>query len=323
MSGNLMNMDFGYFTSTGAPVTIPVRSDIDYFELTNFTQYASGTGSSQVIKSYWQRGFASDAALIDTKTITTLATVADDVTSGGFTLVDTSLGQNSQAAAVAYSAATNATPVVVSTASTAGMVDSSTVVRIFNPAAYQLSGMDFTVGTIVANTSFQLKFMPAPGDAAPGAGTYRIINYDPVYYPRRRFITKITLGSTTDVQMSVTCSYNVGEKVQLVVPTAFGTKELNGKVGQITAINTTTNTITLDIDSSTMTTWAFPRASVVPFTFAQVVPVGEIPTLVTSATQNQSVIGMKVGSSVCGSASDVMYWRAWKAFRYSTSIPTS
>ena len=109
---------------------------------------------------------------------------------------------------------------------------------MLNPLAYQLAGMDFSVGTIVANTSFALAYTGvAPGDAAPGAGTYRIISNDPIYYPRRRFITNIIPGVTTQVQLSVTSGFNVGEKIQLLVPVIWGTKELNGRVGQVLSLS--------------------------------------------------------------------------------------
>ena len=72
-----------------------------------------------------------------------------------------------------------------------------------------------------------------------------------------------------------------------------------------------------------MSAFTFPRASSVPFTFAQAIPSGEVATLVNSATANQAVLGIKVGTAVDGALNDVMYWRAFKAFRYSTSIPTA
>lgn len=316
-----MNMDFGYFTSTGSSVIIPCRSDFDYFEVLNYTQMATTQATGRVVRSAWQRGFANGSALTGTKTNSTSAMNEIIATSGGFTLVDTA--RQAFSTAVAYSAITNANPAVVSTGTTSGVVAGDTV-RIYNPLAYQLSGMDFSIDTIVGATSFNLPYMgSAPGDAAPGAGTWRRIAYDPIYAPRRRFITNITQATSAVVTVSVTHGYVVGQKVLFVVPTVYGMTQMNGLTGEIIAINTTTNTITVNIDSSAFTAYAWPRASVVPFTFAQVVPEGEIPTLSTAATQNKAVLGIQLGSAVCGSASDVMYWRGWKAFRYSTSIPTT
>ena len=282
---------------------------------------SSSAGSGNIVESAWQRGFPAGAALVEEKTTSSDVISETIITANGYTLVDTS--KQIFGPAIAYSGITNVIDPVVASANTTGLIAGSTVVRLFNPLAYQLAGMDFTVGTIVANTSFTLDYMGvAPGDAAPGAGTWEVITYDPIYYPRRRFITNIILGTTTQVQMSVTSGYNVGEIVSFVVPKEFGTIEMNGLRGQILSINASTNTVTLNIDSSAFTAFAFPRASNVPFTFAQVIPQGEIPTLSNSATQNKAVLGILVGTAVCGNLNDVMYWRATKAFRYSTSLNT-
>ena len=469
MSGNLSNTDYGYFVSTGAPVIIPVRSDLDHFDLLDYTQMAipasgegvsngygyvyaltpqsvaaytlidtgqvlfdangplsgvthtpasadivitnagtyeisfgvsgsepnqfaifvndvpqqstvggSGAGTQQnnisaivtvpagavinlvnyvtagavtlasvvggtqpnvtafvninavspgspiagnIVESSWQRGFPDGSALVKEKTTVSDVISETIILANGYTLVDTS--KQIFGPAIAYSGITNVIDPVVATANTSGLIANSTVVRLFNPLAYQLSGMDFTVGTLVANTSFALAYAGmAPGDAAPGAGTWEVITYDPIYYPRRRFITNIILGNTTQVQMSVTSGYNVGEKVSFIVPKVYGTIEMNGLRGTILSIDLSTNTITLDINSSGFTAFTFPRASSVPFTQAQVIPQGEIPTLSNSATQNKAVLGILVGTAVCGTIGRVMYWRATKAFRYSTSLNT-
>ena len=220
--------DAGFFTSTGTPVRIPLRSDFDYFEVVNFTQAATTQNPGRVVRSEWQRGFADAAALNWTKTNSTNAMNYDDVTTGGFTLVDTSV--QSYGASLAFTGITNAAPPVVSAASTAGLADTD-VVRIFTSAAsgsYQLAGMDFTIDNLISNTSFELIYMGAPGDAAPGAGTFRRVNYDPMFAPRRRFITNVTQAASAVVTLSVTHGYVVGQKVKFVLPVAYGMSELNG-----------------------------------------------------------------------------------------------
>lgn len=313
-----MNIDDGYFVSTGESVIIPCRSNFDYFEIMNYTPMATTATPGRIVRASWQRGFAADYALTSTKTNATNAINETIATSGGFTLVNTSIPVAN--AAVAYGGATNGSPVVVSTGSTAGLV-AGDIVRMYNPLNYQLAGMDFTIGTIVTNTSFRLPYMDLPGDAAPGAGTYRKVGDVGLYKPRKRFITEITLGNTTLVQMSVQNAYFVGEKVNLLVPVEYGTIELNNLRGTILSIDDTTNEIELDINSSGFSAFTFPRATDVPFTFAQVIPNGEIPILISSATANDSVLGIKLGSAVCGVEGDEIYWKGHKAFRYSTSIP--
>ncbi len=311
----------GYYTSAGISVNIPLRFDPDYFELINYTQMATTQNPGRVVRSEWQRGLLDGYAFTGTKTNSSSAMNDSVATSGGFTRINTAA--QTQGLAVAFSAGTNATPPVVSTASTAGLIAGDTV-RIVNSAtAPQLNGMDFTIDTIVANTSFNLAYMVAPGSIL-GAGTYRKIYYDPIWAPRTRLVTSITQATQAVVTMSVTHGYTVGMKVQFIVPTEFGMIQMNSLVGTITAINTTTNTITVNIDTQAFNAFAWPAASAYPFTFAQVVPVGEIPTITSGSTMNQALIGINVGSAVCGAANDVMYWRAWKSFQYNAgTIPAA
>lgn len=311
----------GYYTSTGSSVNIPLRFDPDYFELLNYTQMATTQNPGRVVRSSWQRGFTDGYALTGTKTNASNAMNETIATSGGFTRINTAA--QTQGAAVAFTAGTNATPPVISTGSTAGLINGDTV-RIINSAtAPQVNGLDFTIDNIVANTSFELIYMVAPGSVF-GAGSYRKIYYDPVWSPRSRYITAITQAAQAVVTLSVTHGYVVGEKIQFNVGTEFGMTQINGLVGEITAINTTTNTVTVDIDSTAFTAFAWPAAASYPFSFAQTIPVGEIPTITSGSTLNNSLIGINVGSAVAGSNNDVMYWRAWKSFEYhSGTIPSA
>lgn len=316
--------DSGYFTSTGVAVNIPLRFDPDFMEVLNYTQMATTQNPGRNVKSEWQRGMASATGISYTKTNSSNALNGDDMTANGFTLVNTSV--RTPGASVAFTAITDADPPVVSTGDTSGVI-AGDVVRIFTSAAsgsYQIAGMDFTIGTIVANTSFELSYMGAPGDAAPGSGTFRRIPFDPIYYPRERYIVNITQATSAVVTLSVTHGYVVGQKLQFFVPAAYGMTQMNGLIGEVTAIDTTNNTVTVNIDSSGFTAYAFPRASAVPFVFAMACPCGEIPTIVTQANENQAILGMRLGTTVVGGNNDLIYYRAWKAFRYSSgTIPSA
>jgi hypothetical protein len=127
--------------------------------------------------------------------------------------------------------------------------------------------------------------------------------------------------------MSVTHGFTVGQAVRIKVPAAYGMTEIDNLIGNITAISTANNTITVDIDSSTFTAFAFPATADVPFTPALVVPVGMDATGSTAnslddATDNVSFLGIELGAGIdgpAGSSSDVIYWRAGKSFSVSNS----
>lgn len=303
----------GWYTSAGVSFNVPLVGTPGKFSILNYTQMATTNATGQIVASEWRRGFLGGYAYTTTKTNSTNALNGAIATTGGFTLINTinqTLGN-----AVTLTAITNATPPVVSTASTAGLIAGDIVRLVTATGARQIAGMDFTIDTIVANTSFNLAYGVAMG-AAVTAGSYRKVYYDPVWYPRKRYITAISQATQAVVKLSVTHGYVVGEKIQFLLGADYGMIELNGKVGRITAINTTTNTVTVDIDTSGFTAFTFPGDSAYPLTFAQTVPVGEIPSIITAATSNNAIIAMNVGSAIAGAANDVLYWEATFPFEY-------
>ena len=327
----------GRFTSNGSNQTIQVRSGIDWMRVYNYTVAANNQTTAVGVEYYWQLGMPQGGGLEYKKSnAANAANLEVALASGGFTLVDSSV-QNPGAlnnGSTGISAVSNATPPVVTVGSTAGMAAGS-VVRLFNVTnGQQVGGMDFTVGyNTFSGTTFSLDYMPSLGAGVGAAGSFRVIPFDPIFYPRRRYMTKVTTGSTTVVTMSVTHGYQVGQAVRFVVPAAFGMTQLDGLIGNITAIDTTTttgNSITVDIDSSGFTAFAFPASTAVPVSFAEVVPVGENTAVALNAgadilsdsTLNTAYIGMILGAGANGPAgqnNDVVYWVAGKSFSVSNS----
>lgn len=312
----------GSFTSTGANTTIQLRSDVDWMRVYNYTQAATQQATGRGVEFYWQRGMSAGTGIEYKKTNSADALNLVTLASGGFTLINSSVTTPGALNSTITAISTASTP-VVSASSTTGLATGG-VVRIINVAgAQQLGGMDFTVGTVTANTSFPLAYMAQLGGAGT-TGSFRVIPFDPMYYPTRRYITAITAANPAVITLSVTHGYKVGQQVRIMVPAAYGMIEMNNLVANITAINTSTNTITTDIDASAFTTFAFPATAAVPFTPAMVVPVGETanssisdPNLLDDATINTGYIGMILAGgaqSPAGSSSDVIYWVAGKSF---------
>lgn len=322
----------GRFTSTGSAQYLTIRSDVDWMKIYNYTVAGTNQTTAVGVEYYWQRGMAVDTGIEYKKSnAAAAANLTQALTSGGFTLIDSSVitpGALNNGS-TGLSALSNATPPVATVGSTAGM-NAGNIVRMYNVASgQQIGGMDFTIGyNTFSGTTFSLDYMVSLGGGVGGTGSFRVIPFDPIFYPRRRYITSVTTGSTTVVKMSVTHGYTVGQQVRFIVPASFGMVELNGLTGNIIAINTTVtsgNTITVDIDSSGFTAFAFPASTLVPISFAEVVPVGEDTAtalnfgqnILADATVNAAFIGMKLAAganSPAGSASDVIYWVAGKSF---------
>lgn len=315
----------GSFLSTGASKTIQLRSDVDWMEVYNYSQAGTTQNPGRGCQFYWQRGMSQDTGLSYSKTNSANSLNLTALTSGGFTYVDTSLDPVAARLSLTGVSA-DATPLVTLTATT-GLV-SGDVVRFSDVSgAYQLGGVDFTIGSLIANTSFTLPYMSQLGGAGTG-GYIRKIKYEPLFYPRRRYISAITQASQAVVTLTVTHQFTVGQQVRFIVPDAYGMIQMNNLTGEISAINTSTNTVTVNIDSSAFTTFAFP-ASGGAFTPAQLVPVGEgtdttiaNPNLLDDATVNLGYIGMILAggaSSPAGSNGDTIYWKAGKSFSNSTT----
>lgn len=318
----------GRFTADGSAKTLAIRSDVDWMYVYNETILNDGgltTDSGAWF--YWQRGMTDGRGVEFRK----LGTVANDpmttvqiAANAGFFLVDSSA--NPVGAAVAQTAITNTTTPVVSTTNTGSLATGSIVRLQSDTNLPNFMGFDYEVGTVVANTSFAMRYTMAnaPGAAGAGDGTYRHIKFNPIYYPRNRYIINATAAASAVITFSVTHGYTVGQEIRFTVPPEFGMVELDGLKGTVTAVNTGTNTATVDIDSSAFTAFTFPGTTDAPFNWAQAVPFGMDTAqalssgvdILADATQNQALIGMTLAAganSPAGVTADVIYWTAGKS----------
>lgn len=317
--------------ATAQNLYVKIVQGCDWMSVLNYTQAATQQATGRGIKFEWQIGMAQGTGIEYKKTNTTDALNMVTMTSpAGFSLVDTSVNNPGALnnGSTGVSAVSNAAIPVATVGSTAGLA-AGAIVRLYNIAsARQLGGIDFTIGyNTFTGTTFDLSYMTQLAVAGT-TGSWRVIPYNPIYYPRYRFITSITSsGSSSVVVTSVTHGYQVGQSVRFIVPAAYGMVEMNELQGTITAVNTSTtvNSFTVDIDSSAFTAFAFPLSAAVPFSPAVVVPIGEDEAFALSAgvsdltdrTFNTAFVGMLLpagAQSPGGSANDVLYWQAGKAF---------
>jgi len=315
----------GYFTSDGATKYIVLRSDVDWMRVYNYTAAAGATSGDGCIY-YWQRGMADGRGLYEYHPAADQTLAINSLAAGtGFTLIDTS-DTNPKARVILNGAfTTNATQPVCTTGDTGTVAEGSIVRLSATTAAESISGFDFEVDTVVANTSFRMRYAMAnaPGAAAT-AGYYRHIPYDSIFYPRYRYIVNITQAAAAVITTSVQHGYTIGQTIRVNLPSAsFGMTEINGVQGIVTAV--TASTITTDIDSTAFTAFTFALPADISFTVPTVVPVGiDTGTALTGAvdiladaTYNTAYLGMRLEGGVAspaGDTSDVMYWVAGKSF---------
>jgi hypothetical protein len=307
----------GTFTTpaTLVPVNISLPSGYDYIELINVTDF--NTPAASIVKAEgYASAVAGSAVTYTGDGATPNVLTARVAITGGFTFVSDS-GNAALGAAVAITAITAATPAVASSAST---VVAGDVVRVYGTTAMlQVSGMDFTVTAVNPGVTQNFGFIPAAGFAAAAtAGFMMKVPFDPRFYPRRRFVTAISQAASAVIQLSVLHDFHVGEKVRIIVPSEYGMTQMNNRLATITAIahtlGTGTNTITVDVDSTAFTAFAFPTSAVAAsgVSFPQVVPVGEAATgayasLLDDATLNSSFSGVQIDTGILVASCDYSY----------------
>lgn len=317
----------GHFTSGGVPQTIVLRSNLDWMETWNMTTSAAGVQWDSTYH-YWQREMPFGDHILHYHAA---ASQAVSVTTGivgfngvanrpGFYLIDSSALV--PGAAIVVTAGTNATQPVYSTATTIPL-QTGAIVRVFGGGHTNLHGLDFSVDTIVAATSFRLAnaLATAPG-VVNGAGTWRYIAPDlatyKLYYPGNRVIANITAANPAVVTTLVDHGYTTGQIVRIKVPAACGMIQMNDLTGTVIALNA--STFSINIDATAFTAFNFPLPGAVPFTPAEVIPLGDSAPTLLGATLNQSYIGIILGSlgvvsgTPTGVAGDVIKWRAGKSF---------
>jgi hypothetical protein len=156
-----------------------------------------------------------------------------------------------------------------------------------------------------------------------------------MYYPRRLFISSISQATQAVVVFTVTHNLTVGQRIVFgTIPSMYGMVEISGLRGLITAINTTTNSVTIDIDTSAFTAFAFPltATAATAHTLPSAQPFGDGPSpasnplgnqdVLDGATRNTAIRGVYLGAGAngpAGIASDVIYWRAFKGEQVQTT----
>lgn len=311
------------------PYIAKVPSGVDWVRVVNFSAYGSngvttanfqGTGNASIgFEFYWQRGMPQGSALVQYKGAASAAVDADVLLSGGFTIYDPTGNTPGTtpvlSAPVATTASTNATQPVVSTGNTAGLSVGS-IVRMSNTAQTDVNGVDMVVSAITANTNFTLLFAgnalaTAPG-AIGGAGFYRIVNFDPIFYPRRRFITNITQAINAQVSTSIPHQYVAGQAVRFNIPTVSGMTQLNPTPGNNYLSATVVTVIdsynfTINIDTTAFTAFTYPTIAQQPSSFPEVTPLGEDTASALLSTQPQTpidIFGNQINSTNTGILSD-------------------
>lgn len=318
----------GYFTSTGLVQTIPLRSGIDWMRIYNWSVANASQTTAVGVEYYWQAGMGNSGLVYLKSNATNAANLTETLPNGSFTYFDSSVINYGAIKATITAISTAAIPVVTNSGSN-GLV-ANQVVRILNQAGSpQLGGIDYTVGNATLSSStFSLDYANQL-TVAGTAGSWMLINSSPIFYPSSRYASiMVSSGSQTLVTLTVSHTYKVGQTVRFNVGPAYGAwSALNGVLATVVSSyqGYPNNDILVDFDSSSFGAFVSPLAASVPFTPAQVVPVGENTSvaesnnvsIINDATINTAFIGMNLEAGLsfpAGSSGNLMYWIAGKSF---------
>lgn len=281
-------IDGGSFTSTGAGVKVLLPSSADYFQTWNITQMPLAPATPVVVKGEWfgaKFGLGQTAANDGIRwkksantNVIVMDTFATSTASNGFTYVTDSPIVEAQAAN-AITAITAASPAVFTQTNTYSEGD---IIRIYGTTGMlQYGGIDIQISS-VTGSGYTAIGLRAAGLTAGTAGFTRRISTYAAVEPESMYVTEITKATQAVVRTSVdpTLYYVVGMKVRFSVPSSFGMVQMDGLTGTIVAMSSADYTMTVDIDSSAFTTFAFPLTTQSPTArlFATIAPAGASTT---------------------------------------------
>lgn len=236
------------------------------------------------------------------------------------------------------------------------MADTGTIavgdyVRLYSTTGeLQIAGYTFQVTAVTANTSITLGYMASSGITfAADASAGQVVKYIPNrMYPRWNYIANITKAAQAVVYFTSKNDYTVGEIVSFRVSSDFGMQQINNKAARVLSVtnSATVSSITLDLDTTGYTTFAFPTSAVAAAGVSPAVTVpsssGVIPDSTGSATNpqqppgtnlldsfdNRNVRIIRFGAALWAVSAhtpdnnDVWMWQAYKYDLYNTNIVT-
>lgn len=311
----------GSFTSTGVNKTIEVPNNVDSFEVWNYTK-ADGNQTAAV-RFYWQRGMADLGGIRVHKegAANELSMDICDADNPGFSF--TNSADQTLSSARGMTSTSNADPIVftANTPAETNILSDGDVIRLSSvTTATNLNGIDIEIDQLnrgAGTWENAYTFANTPGGAGAN-GSWRKVYFDPIFYPRSRFVINVSQAANAVVTTSVSHGYTVGQTVRFNIPSEWGMTELDGVSATITAV--TAGTFTLDLDSTGFTAYVFPAAADLT-QFAYVAPnkmntaeaLNSGVDTYSDARENQasrSMILYSGSQSPAGQNNDVIYWTA-------------
>jgi hypothetical protein len=308
----------GFYTATGAATNIVLP-----FLPSSVEVFIQGSGAGDnwnsvanpgiVKRAWWFNGMAAGTALAVQNTNGAATDQSVFLATGGISAVE--VGETTLGPPLTGSGISMANPAVV-TITNHGLSTGDSVLLEGTTGMLQVVGFVFQITRTGANT-FTIPLNTSGFAAAATAVVARKVIYPDLYKPSAKFVSAITSATSAVVTTTSAHNFLVGERVRLIVPDFFGMSQIDGVAGEVTAITTTT--VTLDINSSAFTAFAFPTSGAVAsgYTQPQIIPdsiTGSSlwPQAVGAAYTSTAFRGFSLGSAVAGPSGALVLWKAYK-----------
>lgn len=267
------------------PATLPATLNVDFgflptkVEIINSTQFGSlATGNENIQTMLWN-STSPTKTFIEYLNAAGTAMLPGVVTVNGISLYDGTksvlFGPSIAGASIAKS-----TPAIVTTAAPHLLQSGDIVILSGLDVMKQLGGIIFRV-TVTGATTFTIPIDTNVANFTAQANPFviRKVIVGPLFYPQDVVITAMSNANPMVVITSRAHGLTVGQRVRLRVSPTFGMTQANNLQATIISVPTF-NVLTLDIDSTTFTPFAWPLggAFFAAYTPAQVVPIGSGPS---------------------------------------------
>lgn len=339
----------GTFTatvSTAVDLALVSQNPPDLIEMRNLGSSAStGWGElsdAQEIMWFWQKSMAQGTAkgIRQTSDASNPAMIATFLSSDGISTYDTT-NPPTFAALAATAITGDAGTFIVSMANT-GTIAVGDYIRLYaTTGELQIAGYTFQVTAVTANTSITLGYMASSGITfAADATAAQVLKFIPArFYPRWKFIANITKAAQAVVYFTEKNDFTPGEIVSFRVSSDFGMDQINNRQARVLSVtnSSTVSSITIDLDTSGFTTFAFPTSAqaaagvspavclpsssgVVPDNGSATIPQQPPGTNLRDAFDNRNNRIIHCGASLFanGTTGDVWEWRAMKYAQYTS-----
>lgn len=177
-----------------------------------------------------------------------------------------------------------ANPAEVTSDNTSNLQTGNKVLLQFNTGMPQVSGLLCQV-TVTGPTTFELNGLDTSAFATPAtAMTFRKLLVPPYWQPQSYQILAITQAANATITTNQDHNYVPGQLIYVSIPRMYGMSQFNGQTCTIKSV--TSNTMTVDANTTNFAAFAFPPPTLPAYDFATLTSFGVNSSLVLNPYRN-------------------------------------